>query len=58
MRPLLWAWSYVQFQEALAMPFAPLPVSPIAIQVHGCHHHYAHDLTGWRRHDNNCRTPG
>jgi hypothetical protein len=41
----------------LAMPVAPLPVSRTSIQVHGCHHQYAHDLTGWHRHDNNCRTP-
>ena len=41
----------------LAMPVAPLQVSWTSIQVHGCHHHYAHDLTGWHRHDNNCRTP-
>jgi hypothetical protein len=40
-----------------AMPVAPLLVSRTSIQVHGCHQHYAHDLTGWHRHDNNCRTP-
>jgi hypothetical protein len=38
------------------MPVVPLAGLPIAIQVHGCHHHYAHDLTGWHRHDNDCRT--
>jgi hypothetical protein len=41
----------------LAISVAPLPVSRALIQVHGCHHQYAHDLTGWHRHDNNCRTP-
>jgi hypothetical protein len=41
----------------LAMPVAPLRVSRTSIQVHGCHHHYVQDLTGWHRHDNNCRTP-
>jgi hypothetical protein len=41
----------------LAMPVAPLPVWRASVQVHGCHHQYAHDLTGWHRHDNNCRTP-
>jgi hypothetical protein len=40
-----------------AMPVTPLTVLSSAIQVHGCHHYYAHDLTGWHRHDNNCRTP-
>jgi hypothetical protein len=41
----------------LAMPVAPLPTLRPSIRVHGCHHQYAHDLTGWHRHDNNCRTP-
>jgi len=43
--------------SCLAMPMAPLPTLRNSIQVHGCHHQYAHDLTGWHRHDNNCRTP-
>jgi hypothetical protein len=41
----------------LAMPVAPLPTLRPSIQVHGCHHQYAHDLTGWHRHDNNCVPP-
>jgi len=40
----------------LAMPVASPPMLAITIQVHGCHHHYAHDLTGWHRHANDCQT--
>jgi hypothetical protein len=41
---------------SLAMPLAPLPDLPKAVQVHGCHHYYAHDMSGWHRHDKECRT--
>ena len=41
---------------SLAVPVAPLPDLPKSLQVHGCHHHYAHDISGWHRHDKECRT--
>jgi hypothetical protein len=41
---------------SLAMPLAPLPDLPKSVQVHGCHHQYAHDMSGWHRHDKECRT--
>jgi len=41
---------------SVAMPIAPWPILPNAILVHGCHHHYAHDLSGWHRHDKECNT--
>src|SRR5262249_32323214 len=41
---------------SIAMPAAPLPIVSDAVQVHGCHHHYAHDMSGWHRHDKECRT--
>jgi hypothetical protein len=39
----------------LAMPVAPPPDLPKSVQVHGCHHDYAHDISGWHRHDKECR---
>src|SRR5215470_17512452 len=27
-----------------------------AVRIHGCHHTYGHDVTGWHRHDKACRT--
>jgi len=41
---------------SLAMPVAPLRELPSFDQVHGCHHYYAHDISGWHRHDKECRT--
>jgi hypothetical protein len=41
---------------SLAIPAAPLHGLPTSVQVHGCHHYYAHDLSGWHRHDKECRT--
>jgi hypothetical protein len=41
---------------SLAMPVAPLAGLPNSVQVHGCHHYYAHDMSGWHRHDKACRT--
>jgi hypothetical protein len=40
----------------LAMPVASLPGLTNTVQVHGCHHYYAHDISGWHRHDKECRT--
>jgi hypothetical protein len=40
----------------LAMPLATLSAPSKVVQVHGCHHYYAHDLSGWHRHDKECRT--
>jgi hypothetical protein len=41
---------------SIAMPFAP-PFAPSnAMPVHGCHHYYAHDISGWHRHDETCST--
>jgi hypothetical protein len=33
----------------VAMPVTAPPLSSSAIQIHGCHHYYGHDLTGWHR---------
>jgi hypothetical protein len=41
---------------ALALPLVPPPVVSTTIQVHGCHHYYAQGLSGWHRHDKDCRT--
>jgi hypothetical protein len=41
---------------SVAMPMATLPDLPKPVQVHGCHHHYAQDISGWHRHDKGCRT--
>jgi hypothetical protein len=41
---------------SLAMPVAAPPALPNAIQIHGCHHNYAHDMSGWHRHDKECRS--
>jgi hypothetical protein len=41
---------------SIAMPLGHLPVPPNSIQVHGCHHHYAQDASGWHRHDKDCRS--
>lgn len=40
---------------SLAMPMAPLPGLPTSVRVHGCHHYYSHDMSGWHRHDKECR---
>jgi len=39
-----------------AMPVVAQPGLPKAVQVHGCHHQYAQDISGWHRHDKECRT--
>ena len=41
---------------AIAMPTASPPARSNAILAHGCHHYYAHDLSGWHRHDKACGT--
>jgi len=41
---------------SLAMPVAPPPDLPKSVQVHGCHHYYAQDISGWHRHDKECRS--
>jgi len=41
---------------AFAMPLAPAPSSSDVVLIHGCHHYYAHDVSGWHRHDKNCNT--
>ena len=41
---------------AMAMPLASLPVLAEAIQIHGCHQYYGRDMSGWHRHDKECRT--
>ena len=39
---------------ANSIPVAPQATISNAIGVHGCHHYYAHDLSGWHRHDYGC----
>lgn len=43
---------------ASAMPAAfPFPPPPRTVQIHGCHPYYAHDLSGWHRHEKGLRPP-
>jgi hypothetical protein len=39
---------------AIAMPLTPSAGSSNVVLVHGCHHYYAQDISGWHRHDKNC----
>jgi len=41
---------------AMAFPVAFQPAVAEAVRIHGCHHTYGHDVTGWHRHDKACRT--
>jgi hypothetical protein len=41
---------------AFAMPLTLSAASSNVVLVHGCHHYYAQDLSGWHRHDKNCNT--
>ena len=41
---------------AMAFPVAPEGAAPEAVRIHGCHHAYEHDLTGWHRHNRECQT--
>ncbi len=40
----------------MAMPLATVRAAPEALQVHGCHQYYSEDMSGWHRHDKECRT--
>ncbi len=48
-------WVLCSVPACPAMPVASFPVFGTAIQVHGCHHYYADDITGWHRHYTDCR---
>ena len=41
---------------AMAFPVALQPAAPELAKIHGCHHAYRQDVTGWHRHDQACRT--
>ena len=41
---------------SMALPVAPQGASPAVIRIHGCHHTYGQDVTGWHRHDRACQT--
>jgi hypothetical protein len=41
---------------SMAFPVALQPAAPELVRIHGCHHTYRHDVTGWHRHDQACRT--
>ena len=41
---------------SMAFPVALQPATPEAVRIHGCHHTYGHDLTGWHRHNRECQT--
>ena len=58
MRAAILAWGIILglVSASVAMPVATLPDLPNLVQVHGCHHYYAHDMGGWHRHDKECRT--
>jgi hypothetical protein len=43
---------------ASAMPMAFPPTPSRAVQIHGCHQYYAHDLSGWHRHEKDCGPAG
>ena len=42
---------------ATAMPMALPAAAPRTVQIHGCHPHYAHDWSGWHRHERDCALP-
>ena len=42
---------------ASAMPVAFPPAASRTVQVHGCHPYYAHDWSGWHRHEKDCTLP-
>jgi len=33
-------------------------IAGVLVQIHGCHPYYAHDLSGWHRHEKGCALPG
>jgi hypothetical protein len=41
---------------SMAMPIAPSFAPSSTIRAHGCHQYYAHDISGWHRHDQSCNT--
>jgi hypothetical protein len=57
MRTAILTFAFVMgMAAALAMPLIPSAGSSNVVLVHGCHHYYAQDLSGWHRHDKNCNT--
>jgi len=58
MRTAILTFGFVTGMAAvgLAMLLAPSADSSNAVLVHGCHHYYAQDISGWHRHDKNCNT--
>ena len=58
MRTAILTFGFVMGMAAvgLAMPLAPSPSSSNVVLIHGCHHYYAQDISGWHRHDKNCNT--
>jgi len=36
---------------SMAFPVALQPAAAEAVRIHGCHHTYGRDVTGWHRHD-------
>ena len=41
---------------AMAFPVASPPTAAKMVRIHGCHHTYGQDVTGWHRHDGKCQT--
>jgi hypothetical protein len=41
---------------SMAFPAALQLPSSAAMKIHGCHHTFEQDVTGWHRHDLACRT--
>ena len=41
---------------SMAFPVAPQGAAPEAVRIHGCHHTYGQDVTGWHRHARECQT--
>ena len=41
---------------SMAFPVALQPGTPEVMRIHGCHHTYGQDVTGWHRHDRACQT--
>ena len=41
---------------SMAFLVAPPPTAAEVVRIHGCHHTYGQDVTGWHRHDRACQT--
>ena len=41
---------------SMAFPVALQPAAAEPVRIHGCHHAYGRDVTGWHRHDQACLT--